>query len=276
MKRRGKLRLLLAFATAWTALAAGASGASSRTTLGAVISNPELVALAGGKQAPQGKDVTNVLVFFRPDKDYSNATMKGLAPCEQRTVGKPVRWVALVSDRYKPEEVSPIVKESGIAMPVLFDAGDVLYNELAVAQLPAVAITDKEHKLVAFQPFTKLNFCELVEARVRHALKEISDSQLEAVVNPASTKVGGEASVSRRHVRMAEAFLKSGNAERALESARAAVQEGPDLAAAHSVLGAALQASGKCKDAVAEFDKALALDKADSRALDGRKACEGK
>jgi Flp pilus assembly protein TadD len=42
------------------------------------------------------------------------------------------------------------------------------------------------------------------------------------------------------------------------------------------VLGAALQASGDCKEASREFEKAIALDAADARAKSGRQDCAGK
>src|SRR5450759_1715761 len=82
------------------ALGEEGSEASANTPMGAVISNPELAAVGGGKRTPQGPEAANVLVFFRPDKDASVATLKGLAPCEKRTAGKSVRWTGIVSDKY--------------------------------------------------------------------------------------------------------------------------------------------------------------------------------
>jgi tetratricopeptide (TPR) repeat protein len=265
----------LAFVT--LAAAAEEDGqASSRTPMGAVLSNPELAALAGGKARPQQDVDLNVLVFFRPDMETSKETLKGLAACEKRTAGKPVRWAGIVADRYAAGQVKSAVTESGILMPVLIDAGQALENEVAVAQLPAVAFTDRSKKLVAFQPYTKLNFCELVDARIRLLLREITDAEFSALADPVSTKIGGDASVAGRHAKMAEMFLKTGNNEKALESARLAVQHDATLAAAHSVLGESLRAAGNCKEAVPAFNKALTIDPKDERALAGKKACAGK
>ena len=257
-------------------MAESGSEASASTPMGAVITNPELAAVAGGKRTPQGSEAANVLVFFRPDKEASVASLKGLAACEKRTAGKSVRWTGIVPDKTSLDQAKAAVAEAGIAMPVLVDAGDALYVELGIAQHPAVAITDKDHKLLQFQPYTKLNFCELVDGRVRLVLKEISATDFEKIQNPASTKVGGEASVAGRYVKMAEAFLKSGSPDKAVEQARTAVEKGSDLAAAHAILGSALAANGDCKGARASFESALKLDKADARALEGLKACEGK
>jgi tetratricopeptide (TPR) repeat protein len=278
LRRRSAACWITSFCLALTLSALGEEGseASANTPMGAVISNPELATTGGGKRAPQGAEAANVLVFFRPDKDASVATLKGLAPCEKRTAGKSVRWTAIVSDKYPAEQVKAAQLESGIAMPILVDAGDALYVELGIAQLPAVAITDKDHKLVHFQPFTKLNFCELVDGRVRLVIKEITDADFEKIQNPSSTKIGGEASVAGRHVKMAEAYLKAGSPDKAVEQAKIGIEKAPELAAAHAMLGSALAASGDCKAAKAAFEQALKLDPADARAVDGKKGCEGK
>jgi tetratricopeptide (TPR) repeat protein len=244
--------------------------------MGAIVSNPELAVVGGEKRFVQGSDGVNVLVFFRPDKDYAMATMKGLAACEKRTAGKPVRWTAIAGERFTADQLKAAQAESGIAMPILVDAGDALYVELGIAQVPVVAITDKTRKLVQFQPFTKLNFCELVEGRIRLVLGEITQVEFDKLLDPASTKVGGEASLSGRHVKMAEILLKSGSNDKALEQARIAVEKGPEIAAAHSVLGAALAATGDCKGATAAFGEALKRDPNDGRAVEGKKGCEGK
>ncbi len=261
---------------ALSALGEEGSEASANTPMGAVISNPELAAVGGGKRTPQGPEAANVLVFFRPDKDASVATLKGLAPCEKRTAGKSVRWTGIVSDKYSAEQVKAVQAETGVAMPILVDAGDALYVELGIAQLPAVAITDKDHRLVQFQPFTKLNFCELVDGRIRLVIKEITEADFEKIQNPASTKIGGEASVAGRHVKMAEAYLKAGSPDKAVEQAKIGIEKAPELAAAHAMLGSALAAAGDCKAARAAFDQALKLDPADARAVEGKKGCEGK
>jgi tetratricopeptide (TPR) repeat protein len=277
VNRRKDLWVVTWLAVASLVAAAAEAGlASSRTPMGAALSNPEMATLAGGRARPQQDVDVNVLVFFRPDADASRDTLKGLAACEKRSAGKSVRWTAIVADRYSSGQVKSAVAESGIAMPILIDAGEALSNEVAVAQLPAVAFTDRARKIVAYQPYTRLNFCELVDARLRLLLNEITEAEFSALANPVSTKIGGETSVAGRHVRMSELLLEAGKNEKALEAARQAVLHDPTLAAAHSVLGEGLRAAGNCRGATASYERALALDPKDARARAGRAACAGK
>jgi len=50
----------------------------------------------------------------------------------------------------------------------------------------------------------------------------------------------------------------------------------PTLAAAHSLLGRALAAQGKCAEAVKSFDEGLRLEPRNAAAAEGKKSCSGK
>lgn len=258
------------------ALAANAADASAATPIGATIASRDLAVAgeSGKKPAIDGSQV-NVLVFFRADKEYSRLGLKELAPCVARTAGKPVRWVTVTSPGQPADASAAAVREAGLAVPVLVDEGDAYYVELGVSQLPAVAVFEKGRKLASFQTFTKLNFCEHVFTLVRQALGEITEAEAKAEFDPTPIPIKGEASVAMRHVKKAQLLLRGGDAAKAAAAAREAVAADEKLAAAHSVLGASLAAAGDCAAATASFEKALALDPADARALQGKTDCAG-
>lgn len=282
--------ILCAVSAAWPApgLAAPAAPASAQkdvdtetdasayTPIGKALSNPELPALDGTRRKAIQPGKVAILFFFRPDKDYSKLNLKGMADCDARFAGKAIQVTGIVPERFGADVTKPVVAEAGAKFAILFDTGDALYTEVGVAQHPAAAIVDRDGKLAEYQPFTKLNFCELVEIRARHVLGEVSEAEMQAVVNPQAGVFQGDASASSRHVKMAEMFLSQGKAKEASEQGRLAVEKAPSSAAAHSVLGAALAAAGDCKGAVAEFDAALKADPKDARAADGKKGCAGK
>ncbi|MHB8872221.1 MAG: hypothetical protein ACYC8T_00910, partial [Myxococcaceae bacterium] len=182
-------------------------------------------------------------------------------------------WAAIVSGKYPRAEVEAMVKSTAIPFPVLLDHGDELYARLGVILHPMVGIADASHVLVAFQPFTKVNYCELVKAHVLHTLKEISDADLEKVMNPPAATQGGSTQEARRNLKLGELMLKAGNFQKAMESAQKALEKDGALAAAHSLLGAALAGKGDCPGAQKAYEAALKLDPKDPRALEGPKGC---
>ena len=111
------------------------------------------------------------MIFFRPGQDFSRLALKELAGVQKELAGKSIRWVGIVSDRAAKDDVQAMVKESGISMLVLIDVGDAFYGKLGVAQVPVTVLFDEQHKLVAYQSFTKVNYAAVVTARVRYLLK---------------------------------------------------------------------------------------------------------
>ena len=278
--KRELLLDILAAATAtflvsgWSA-AAGAAEASAATPIGTVIaSRPLAVAGEAAKKPALEEGAVNVLVFFSPEKEYSRLGLAELSACVGKTAGKPVRWVTVASATLPAEASRAAVRSAGLSLPVLLDEGDAYYAELGLSQLPAVVIFDKGRKLAALQTFTKLNFCEHVFTQVRRTLGEISEAEAKADLDPTPIPIKGEASAAMRHVKKAQLLLRNGDAEKALVAAREGVALDDKLAAAHAAVGACLAAAGDCAAASDAFEKALALDPADPRALEGKKACE--
>ncbi|MEW6720398.1 MAG: tetratricopeptide repeat protein [Thermodesulfobacteriota bacterium] len=244
--------------------------------VGSVIDDVEMTALDGGKRRLLADNSVNVFVFFKPGQEHSRAVMKGISRLEKETSGKPVHWAGIVSDTIPKDNVIALVKETGIAMPVLVDAGDALYGRLGVALQPVVGIADKDHKLLAYQPFTKINYIEVIRAQVRHALKEIDDKGLAQALHPPVATPGDNAATARRRLSLAEKLLQAKNYGKALENVRIGIEKEPRLAAGHALHGEILAAQGHCAEALQAFERALALEPSDPRALGGKKACEGK
>ncbi len=250
--------------------------AFARAELGSVVENADLPTIDGGRASLLSKRaLANVLVFFRPDQEHSVSTLRQLVECEKKFEGKPVHWVAIVSDSYPVDQVTAVVKDTGIHMPVVRDEGDALYGKLGVRLHPVVGIVDAHQKLVAFEPFHKLDYCALVTARIQYVLGEINDQQLQAVLSPPRATQGGDVQVARRHVKLGEMMLKSGNFPSAEENARKALEKDPKSAGAYALLGNAQSGQGKCPDALKSFEEALKLDPQNAAAVNGKVKCAG-
>ena len=190
--------------------------AFANAPLGTVIENIPMPSLAGGRQGLLSDTNVSVFIFIKPGQEHSNQAMVQIAACEQEMAGKPVHWCAIVSDRIPRAEVEAGVKAAGLTMPVLIDQGDTLYGKLGVILHPVIGITDKDRRLVAYQPFAKVNFHNFVQAQIRHALKEITDEELAELLKPTAAVLGGDVSVAHRYFRLAEKQFQSANYTQAL------------------------------------------------------------
>jgi tetratricopeptide (TPR) repeat protein len=250
-----------------------AAAAGARTPLGQKIDDVELTSVTGEKQPVLGSAGAHVVLFFRPDQHNFDGTLKQLAACQKELAGKPLRWVALVPERYSPEEAKAAAEAVGLQMPVLLDVGDAMLGVFGVSMHPTVAILDKDHKLSEFQPYTKLNFCERVMAGIKHTLGELDDQGLQQGLDPGADQQKGAASASKRDIKLAEMLLKVNNVEKALESANKAVANDPKSAAAQAMVGRVLAVKKDCAGALSAFEAALKLDPAFAPALEGKKQC---
>ncbi|BDG10300.1 thioredoxin domain-containing protein [Anaeromyxobacter paludicola] len=231
--------------------------------------------LDGSGRAPVAKKgEVSLVFFFRPDQEHSKEALRQLARCEKDLAGRKLHWAAVVSDAYPAAEVAPMVAESGAEMPVLVDEGGKLYGKLNLRMTPELAIADKAGKVTAYQPFSKLDYCALVEARVRFALGEIDQAGLDKVVAPAkATMPGGSDNEAKRHVNYGKLMLGSKSWDKAIDHGRKAVEKDPKLVAGYLLLGDGLAGKGDCAEAAKVYDQALALDPKSEAAAKGKAGC---
>ncbi|MFZ5540261.1 MAG: TlpA family protein disulfide reductase, partial [Pseudomonadota bacterium] len=270
-----------ALLTRWTlvsalvATAAAFSPASdARARIGTPVADLEMATLDGGRVRLLAKDAVTVLLFFRPHQEHSRETLREMADCRRRLARASVRWVAIVSSAAPPDAAAAVVREAGVDAPVLVDRDDALYAALGVALHPVVVIVGRDHRLAAFEPYRSVNLCAIVTARIRRALGEISDEDVQLVLAPPKAVSGGDAAAARSHLRLAEALFKGGNPDKALESVRKSLALDAALAPAHTLLGRILAARSNCADAIRAFRAALALDPADADAQAGIERCK--
>jgi tetratricopeptide (TPR) repeat protein len=253
---------LAAFHAAWAVHAA----------IGTPIADAEQATLQGGTARVLG-DGTSVLVFFRPNQERSATALRELSHCRAGLSARSVRWVGVVSDSVPAQSAAALIRESGFDAPVLVDRGDELYGRLGIALHPVVVIVGRDRKLAAFEPFRSVDFCAVVTARVRHALGEIGDAELQAALEPPKSKEGGEEQVAARYRALAQMQLKSGNPEKALASIERSLEKAPKAAAAHALRGEILAVLGRCSEALPAYREALALDASNLAARAGIERC---
>lgn len=226
--------------------------------LGTTIRNRTMPTVDGRKEPLLSPAKANVLVFFRVGQDHSVEALRQLAGLETEMKDRSVRFVGIVSSTDPADAVLEVVRETGIRMPVLVDEGDAFYGELGVYLHPSIGIADGRGRLLAYQPFRKINLLDATRGRIQLALGEIDDAQLAAVLNPPPAPI---ATKSRAHARvvLARALLRADKVEDAIASLRAALAIDPSYADAHAALAEALARSGACTEAESELEAARRL-----------------
>jgi tetratricopeptide (TPR) repeat protein len=263
------------------ALAGPASaGAFTNVALGDRIDQEDLPTLDGGTEPLlSSKAQANVFIFFRPNQANSTETLKAMAACELEFQGKPVHWVAIVSSTWDPGEVRRVIADTGIRMPVVVDRADRLYGKLGLRLHPVVGVADGKFKLLAYEPFMKVNYCDRIRARIQFALQEISAEDVRKVEAPDKATMPGEidGAALKRRQNLGELLLRSKQFDKAASEAMAILAKDPRYVAALLLLGDARAGQGNCAEAVTSYDAALAIDPANTRAQGGKRACaEGK
>ena len=276
MTERSRRRRLSAWVVA-AALAGAAwprpGGAFSNVELGATLENPALPTLDGGRaELLSRKHAASLFVFFRPHQDHSLDALRELESIRRELQGKPVRFVAVVSDAWPAEEARQVVQAAGVEWPVLVDVGDALYGRLGVRLHPVVGISDRSLRLVAYEHFRQINFREIVLGRLRVVLGELKEADMARVLEPEKATTGSPEAEARRYVNLGRALWKRKNGPKALEAVRRSLEAAPS-AAAWDLQGEILAAGGDCKGALAAFEAALKIDPADAVARQGRQGC---
>jgi tetratricopeptide (TPR) repeat protein len=271
LRRRRPARVVAAglLLAAWP----GAARAFSNVEVGATLENPTLATLDGGRaELLSRRAAASLFVFVRPQQEHSHDALQELESIRKELAGKPVRFVAVVSDAWPAEEVRAAVRAAGVEWPVLVDAGDALYGRLGVRLHPVVGIADRALRLVAYEHYRRINFREIVLARLRVALGELAEADMARVLEPEKATNGSPEAEARRYLNLARALWKRRNAEKALEATRRSLAAAP-VAAAWALQGEILAAGGDCRAARAAFDAALKIDPADAVARQGRQGC---
>jgi tetratricopeptide (TPR) repeat protein len=243
-----------------------------RVQLGEQVEDVQLLTIDGRKEHFLQKGLAaNVFIFFRPEQERSLDALKEMAACEREFEKRPVRWVGVVSDSWPTETVKALVKETGIRMPILVDAGDALYGKLGIRLHPVIGMVDRAGKLAAFEPHRQINYCERIRVRIKLLLGEATQDDVARVDDPAATPLPhSDQGVSKRHVNFARRLHDLKQDDMALAELQKALGVAPS-AAAWALRGEILSGRGKCTEAAQAFDAALKIEPGNTVAQEGKK-----
>lgn len=269
--------LIFAFLlTVALAVAPRAGHAFRNLKAGDEVPNMQLTTLKGKAASVLDKNAkANVFVFFRPHQEHSRKTLKILADLCNAFKKRRVHCVAVVSDYYGKKLILEEVKDTGWSgANVLIDKEDKYYGKLGVYLHPSVGIAGAFYKLVAYEPFTNINYFERLKANIRYALNELDEKQLKLALNPPLQNQEGSMNPGYVNLNFARKLFQSGKLDAALEQALKAANKNEGLAEAHALVGLIYAQKKECDKATPELDRALALDKNSVIAKKGTAICK--
>ena len=273
MRRCLALALLAALA-----VAAAPFVAHAHADVGTPVPDVELAAPGGGTlKLIDPRAQVSVLVFVRAGQDRSVDALKAVARCEKELAGRPVRFVGLLSGDTSPADARALAAGSGVRMPLALDAGDALYERLLVRGHPAVVLVDARARVAAFEQYRQIGYGDVVTARIRFLLGDITQAALDKVLEPPRNTMPGEnpQDVSNRDLNLGRRQLAIKQYDKAIASANKALAVSPNPGA-FALLGEVAAARGDCRSALKHFEAALKLDPTEKHALQGKAACAGK
>ncbi len=248
----------------------------SNFSVGEVLPELSLPGLDGKPHPYLARSKVNVFFFFTPGQRNSDLAVKELAALEKELAGKPVSFVGVISGTVDKAEAKRVIADTGLSATVLVDDGDVLYGKLGTALTPVVGLADEKRTLLAYLPFTKLQYQDTVRGWIQFGLGELTKEQLDAVLSPpAAADAGGPLQVARRYHRMAEKQFKAGNVDAAIASLKRSFAQSTELAAAHALNCELLGSQGKCAEASAACKRALELEPGNEQATAAQATCGG-
>lgn len=233
--------------------------AFANVPIGATIENLSLPTLAGGEETFLSDTNVSAFIFINPELANSNQALAEISVCAKEMTNHPAHWCCIVSDRVPRKIVEAEVKKMDLKMPVLIDRGDALYGKLGVFLHPVVGITDEHRRLVAYEHFTKVNYAAVVQAQVRHALKEISDDELALVLHPPPATLDRPASIAHRYFRLATRQFANTNLDQALTNIQKSLVEKP-TAEAEMLRAKILAALGRTEESKAAYETSLKMN----------------
>jgi len=251
-------------------------GALAHADVGTLVEDVELATPGGARlHLLDGAAKVTVLVFVRTAQERSADALKAMAQCEKELGGRPVRFVALVSGDTPPAEVQALAAASGMRMPILLDAKDALYEKLGVRLHPVVFLLDAAHKVASFEQYRQIDYCAVIQARIKFLLGEIDQAKLDRIVEPPRNTMPGDdpRAVSNRDLNLGRLLFGKKQYELALKSARKALERAPS-AGAFALIGDVQAVQGRCDQALKSYQQALKLDPAEAHALAGQKTCQ--
>jgi len=233
--------------------------------VGAALPAGSVLDLDGAKVAVPPSGAAAVLVFFRPGQRYSTEALSDLEAVRKALPGK-LGVFAIAEAGSDRAAVREAARAAGLETRVLVDDPEASYAEaLGAIVLPSAAVVSAEGRLAAYFPGRSAHFRDLVEARARVLLGEMTEAEY-AVRAERAGETGSSQDRARTLEAQALAHAQKGEWEDAKRDLATAIALLPDDTNLNVQLGFVLLDAGEVAEAARIFGFALSRNAASPRA----------
>jgi Tfp pilus assembly protein PilF/peroxiredoxin len=174
------------------------------------------------------KGKITVLVFWKQNDGKSCNMLTDLSRISQEFQGKDVTFLAINGDKASDRQIRELALSKKLTCLFASDPDLTTYSRLGIVVLPTTLIIGPDAKLAFIQDLYSRNFFTQTIAYVRFLLGEITQSQLDAELDPGtSVKVSPARIKAERYVNLGRVLLDIKEKEKAREALEKAVEADP-------------------------------------------------
>lgn len=208
------------------------------------------------------RDLAAVITFWRVDQEPSVRILKDLNQLYDEVSKREIAVVSIVAGGIERPLVDGVVKELGIAFPVLLDPDRRVYEAFGGIVSPSTWFVDRSGVVVDAYPGHRRDFLRAARANVEFLRGRIDETEREETVHARRPPISGKdkdfAGGQTRH-RFATRLLEKGQRKAAVKQLRMAWEGDPPLVRAGVELGLLLLEETRNAEALEILDRAVEL-----------------
>jgi tetratricopeptide (TPR) repeat protein len=215
-----------------------------------------------GKQISldEQKGKITVLAFWKQDDEKSNKMLMDLSRISQEFQNKDVTFLAINGDKASDKQIREMALAKEPTCLFVSDPDLTTYSTLGILVLPTTLIVGPDGKLAFIQDLYSRNFYTQTRAYVRFLLREITQDQLNAELDPGTTvKLSPARIKAERYVNLGRVLLDIKEKAKAREALKKAVEADPSFPEPHLLLAGLCLEDKELSGAGVELEQALIL-----------------
>jgi tetratricopeptide (TPR) repeat protein len=202
-----------------------------------------------------------VLVFWKQNDAKSCNMLTDLSRINQELQGKGVTFLAINGDSASDRQIRELAVSEKLTCLFASDPELTAYDRLGIVVLPTTLVIGPDAKLAFIQDLYSRNFLAQTTAYIRFLLGEITQSQLDAELDPGTpVKVSPARIKAERYANFARVLLDIKEKEKAREALEKAVEADPTFPEPHLLLAGLCLEDKEVRKAGTELEQALQLN----------------